>query len=76
MVAAPRGSDLALPRQLLAFGAVLLFLAGAVQVLLYFLAPGLGSLSLASSLGLGGGLAAIRLWRLRTSRLSLPPDGA
>jgi len=76
MVAAPPGSDLRLPRHLLAFGTVLLVVAGAVQVLLYFLIPHAGSLPEAISLGVGGSLAAVRLWRRRGNEPALPADGA
>ena len=76
MVAAPRGSDLALPRHLLAFGALLLVVVGAAQVLLYFLLPHAGSLVEAISLGIGGSLAALRLWRRRGNEAALPGDGA
>jgi hypothetical protein len=76
MVTAPRGSDLALPRHLLAFGAVLLAVAGGVQVVLYFLVPHAGSLPEAVSLGVGGSLAAARLWQRRGGKPVLPEDGA
>ena len=76
MVAAPRGSDLGLPRHLLAFGAVLLAVAGAVQVVLYFLVPHAGSLPEAVSLGVGGSLGAVRLWQQRGNNPALPGDGA
>jgi len=76
MVAAPRRSDLALPRHLLAFGAFLLVVAGGVQVLLFFLFPHAGSLAEAISLGVGGSLAAVRLWRRRGNEPALPADGA
>ena len=65
MVTAHRGSDLSLPRHLLAFGALLLLLTGVAQIVLLFALPSVGSLDSAISIGIGGGLAALRLWRHR-----------
>jgi len=76
MVAAHRDSDIVLPRHLLAFGAVLLVLTGAAQVVLLFLLPTLGSLHSAISIGIGGTLAAVRLWKRRRTNPALPADGA
>jgi len=76
LLTSARGRSPSLPTPILWFGALLLLLCGAVQVLLFFVVPRAGSIEVGFTLGVGGAIAAVRLARRRDRSSADASDGA